>query len=379
MKQKSTLLAIIIILLLTSACAPAAPTTAVPTTSPIPEEFTGETAESGVPIELTDALDRQLTFTEPPQRVAIAGRATALLADAVYLFPDAAEKVIAMERRFQSPEPFYPIVDPTFNQVTLLERNASAEQILPTEPDVVIMKTFMAETLGYPLEEIGVQVVYLDLETPLQFSRDIATLGRLFGNPDRAQVIIDYYADHMGLVNDLVSDLEVNNRPTVLLAQYSSQDGEVSIEVPSAAWLQTSLVEMAGGQPIWTEAAPAGGWTVVGFEQIAAWDPDKIFIINYFDDSSQSVQDLVSDPNWASLRAVQEDEIYGFPADFLSWDQPDTRWILGLQWLATKIHPEFTEQIDILAQVNSFFSRMYGLDQGTIEVEIEGRLSGDLP
>jgi iron complex transport system substrate-binding protein len=79
------------------------------------------------------------------------------------------------------------------------------------------------------------------------------------------------------------------------------------------------------------------------------------------------------------LQAVQNGELYGFPADFLSWDQPDTRWILGLQWLATKINPELAAQIDIMAEVQSFYSQLYGLDDQTINDQILPQLKGDLP
>ncbi|MFP3853980.1 MAG: ABC transporter substrate-binding protein [Anaerolineales bacterium] len=340
-------------------------------------------APSSVPpqtLTITDALGRTVEFDSPPQRIVVAGRATPLLADAVYLFPEAFERVIGIEARFQSQANlFYPLINPTYDQMQKLEKNASAEQILPLEPDVVIMKTFMAESLGEPLEQVDVPVVYLELETPEQYTRDITTLGQLFANADRAQEIIDFYNSRQELVAELVNESSAEPRPNVLLAQYSEQDGEVSVEVPSASWLQTRLVEMAGGEPVWREAAPSGGWTVVGFEQIGAWDPQKIFIIHYVGDSSQTADTLAENENWAALRAVQNGELYGFPADYLSWDQPDTRWILGLQWLATKINPELASEIDVMAQVEAFYSQLYGLDQETFELEIRPNLKGDLP
>ncbi|MFV1949498.1 MAG: hypothetical protein ACC633_06140 [Anaerolineales bacterium] len=79
------------------------------------------------------------------------------------------------------------------------------------------------------------------------------------------------------------------------------------------------------------------------------------------------------------MRAVKNDQLFAFAFDFYSWDQPDTRWILGLQWLATKIYPDLTGEIDILAEVNSFYSELYGMDQDTIDAEVIPRLSGDLP
>ena len=52
---------------------------------------------------------------------------------------------------------------------------------------------------------------------------------------------------------------------------------------------------------------------------------------------------------------------------------------LGLQWLATKIHPDLTGEIDILEEVNSFYSILYRMDEETITQEIIPSLKGDLP
>jgi iron complex transport system substrate-binding protein len=138
------------------------------------------------------------------------------------------------------------------------------------------------------------------------------------------------------------------------------------------------MVELAGGEPVWVEAAESGGWTVVNFEQIAAWDPDLIIVVYYIDDPGIVVADLRQDPKWQALRAVQEDEIFAFPGDFLSWDQPDTRWILGLQWLATKIQPERFESLNLLDEVKTFYEEMYGLDAETFESEVLPLITGDL-
>jgi len=91
------------------------------------------------------------------------------------------------------------------------------------------------------------------------------------------------------------------------------------------------------------------------------------------------VENLKQNPIWNNLQAVQNDQLYAFAFDFYSWDQPDTRWILGLEWLATKIAPDQTAEIDILAEVNAFYQEMYFLDQETIDSQVLPLLSGDIP
>jgi iron complex transport system substrate-binding protein len=151
----------------------------------------------------------------------------------------------------------------------------------------------------------------------------------------------------------------------------------VAFNVPPASWIQTTLVERAGGQPVWKEAAQGGGWVVVGFEQIAAWNPDKIFIVNYFGSVDDVVQRLKADPQWQSLAAVQQEELYGFPKDYYSWDQPDPRWILGLTWLAKTMHPSEFDDLDVEAELFRFFEQMYRLDESVIEQNILPHVEGD--
>lgn len=65
------------------------------------------------------------------------------------------------------------------------------EQIALLDPDVVILRSFMADKLGRPLEEMDIPMVRVDLETPEQYFRDVATLGELFGNEARAAISRD--------------------------------------------------------------------------------------------------------------------------------------------------------------------------------------------
>jgi iron complex transport system substrate-binding protein len=327
-------------------------------------------------VMVTDALERTLIFPQQPRRFVIAGRATTLLADAFYMFPEAGQRLTGIERRNQSENDFLPLIDPAYDDKTFLESNAGPEQIAPLKPDVVLLKSFMAGKLGQPLEQLGIPVVYVDLENPEQYSRDIAILGQLLSNPARAQEILDFYQQRVDRVQQAMTGLTDEQKPSVLLLQHSDRGGEVAFSVPPAAWLQTTITELAGGTPVWTEASEKGGWTVVGFEQIAAWNPDQIYIINYFSDPVAVVEQLKADPKWQELKAAQNEQLFAFAKDFYSWDQPDSRWILGLQWLATKIQPERAAKIDLRQAINEFYTQMYGLDPATIEAEVMPLMKG---
>ena len=331
------------------------------------------------PLEITDATGHTAVLDGIPERVAIAGKATIMVQDAIYLFPEAIEVVIALENRNQSAFSFLPVVDPGLEDKAIFEKNVGPEQIAAVHPEVILMKSFMAEQLGEPLEQLSLPVIYLDLETPEAFYLDLEVLGQVFDNPDRAENLINYYQERVSKTEQLVANVAEDQKPTVLVIKYSDSGGEVAFSVPPVTWLQTRLVEIAGGNPVWKDLDDGGGWVVVNIEQIAAWDPDIVFLIEYSGMALEIKQNIIANPILSNLRAVKNDQLFAFGYDFYSWDQPDTRWILGLQWLATKLHPDLTGEIDILAEVNSFYNELYGMDQDTIDTEVLPRLTGDIP
>ncbi len=349
--------------LILNACAP---TPAVPQEASTPE-----------PIVVTDALGREVTLPTAPQRIVITGKALFMIADAAYLFPQASERIAGMGYAGQGSSNFIALIDPDYESKTILERDAGAEQIAALQPDLVMMKSFLAKKVGAPIEALGIPVIYLDFETPEQYDRDLAILGQVFQDPERAAEVAAYYQNTTDEIRQALDGAE--SKPDVLILYHNTKDGNTAFNVPPETWMQTRMVSLAGGNPVWTEANLGKGWTEVTLEQIAAWDPDQIFIIDYWNDPSETVAQLQSDPTWSALRAVQEGNLHAFPGDLYSWDQPDPRWALGLRWTAAQLHPDRFPRFDIVAQAQEFYQNLYGLDADFFEANIQPAFRGDLP
>jgi len=238
------------------------------------------------------------------------------------------------------------------------------------------MKSSNAQTLGKSLEAINIPIVYLDFETPDQYQRDLKILGQLFQNPDRATKVAAIYQGKVDSITKAVSALKEDQKPRTLILYYTEKDGAVAFNVPPMGWMQTLLVTTAGGRPVWQDANPTNGWTKVGFEQVAAWNPDVIFIVAYFNPVNDVVKKLKADPQWQSLTAMKNNKVYGFANDVYSWDQPDTRWILGLTWLAGKLHPDLFPGLDITKEARTFYQDLYGMDDATFQKNIQPLLMG---
>ncbi len=369
MKKRFVQIVLLVTLIasLIAGCAgsPATATVAVTTAAP-----TEATAATTAPVVVTDATGQTLTFETLPQRIVIAGKATSLLLDSFYMFPEATSRLVGYELRMQNGDAFLKIVDADLAAKIKLENNSSAEQIAAATPDLVIMKTYMKESMGPTLEALGIQVLYVDMETPDSFYADLRNLGAVLGNSARAEELVAYYQGYVDAISAKTAALSDAEKPNVLLLQQSNKDNEIAFKVAPTAWLQTLMVTNAGGTPVWADSADPTGWAVVNLEQIAAWDPDIILIVNYSGDALNVVDQLKTDATWSELKAVKNGTIYAFPMDFLSWDQPDSRWCLGMMWAATKIQPELFADVNMTDEITNFYKTAYGLDDTVIQEQI---------
>lgn len=327
---------------------------------------------------ITDAMNRQVTFIKAPERIVLAGKALFMIADAIYTFPEAGKKINALGSTAQGSGNFIPMIDPTFKDKTSLGENTGAEEIAAAKPDCVIMKSTNATSLGAPVEALGIPVVYVDFENPDQYQRDLKILGQVLQNPDRAAKVAAYYQGKVGEVTKTLSSLKDDQKPKTLIIYYSEKDGAVSFNVPPMGWMQTIIVKTAGGTPVWEDANPAKGWTKISLEQVAAWNPEYIFVVAYFNPVDEVVTRLKADTQWQSLKAVKEDKVIAFATDVYSWDQPDTRWIMGMEWVASRLHPDLFKQFDITNTAKGFYKELYGMDDAAFTKDIAPLLAEEV-
>ncbi len=316
---------------------------------------------------------------EPSLRIITCGKAHFLVLDALYMFPEAAESVVAFGNSSQVGGNFISLLDPQAEQRAVLAPNPGVEEILAHRPDYVVLKSYLKSGLGRQLEDLNVSVLYVDLENPEQFRQDITAIGQLFANPQRAEALNRFFGENLLEVQRLSQAIPEAEKPDTLVLYYGSRSATASFNVPPIRWLQTSLVQWAGGNPVWFEAAAGSGWQQISFEQIAAWNPEVILLVSYHTPIDQVKETLLSDPKWQQLEAVRRGNLLAFPGDYLSWDQPDPRWILGLHWLAGKLHPQLVASAQVELKVIEFYSFVYGLPAERIEEEILPLIRGDYP
>lgn len=347
--------------------------------SSIPSSIpSGETNKPQENIEVIDALGRTVKIKMPINRVIITGKGSWPIMTVAYMFPNAKKVLYGLSPSLNST--LFQTIDPNLAD-KIVTVDLSVEEISKAKSDVVILKTTM-RSLGNQLEELGINVVYVDLENLESYVRDLRVLGKIFMDERRGEELAKYYSERF---NSIASRVPPGaERPKVLFLYYSVKGGEVAFNIPGSGWLQTFMVETAGGYPL-SKETPGTGWNTVTFEQIARWAPDIMFIVTYSNKPSPSEvkEKLLKDEMWANIPAIQGGRVYAVPDDcnvaaLGSWDTPGSRWILGLLWMAKKIHPNVFQDLDIEEEAKRFYMEIYGLSKADTE-RIIAQITGDFP
>jgi iron complex transport system substrate-binding protein len=333
------------------------------------------------PIEVVDATGKKISLARLPERIVVVGQGPFMPMHLLYLFPEAKDRLAGHEEKFKVANDFLPLVDPSFPAKTALATNPGPEHVAALNPDLVITKGNVPTPLGSSLSRLGIPVLHFGMENPDQFLKDVRTTGILFGNPNRADEIAQFYQARLELLAKGLEGVSEEQKPRVLVMGYNERGGKAAVQVPGRSWTQTIQTVMAGGNPVWLDSSLSGeGWTVINFEQVASWDPDKIFIIPSFRlDRREVLKSFKEDRQWRMLKAARTNDMLLFPSDIFGWDSPEPRWILGMMWLATRIFPERFSHIDMKEEVYRFFTAMFGLERAAVDdaimplVMLEGR------
>ena len=105
-------------------------------------------------IELTDSLGRTVTLEKPPERIVQAGKSAFIIINTLYLFEEARDRVIAMSNPDQGQGLFAEAIDGRFPEKAVYGRNVSVEELLAHDPDLVVMKNFLAKSMDKTLSAL---------------------------------------------------------------------------------------------------------------------------------------------------------------------------------------------------------------------------------
>lgn len=186
----------------------------------------------------------------------------------------------------------------------------NVEQIMAYKPDVVI------STAGYKqanekIRNAGIPIVLIDVEKQENFGKSYELMGKLFGKEKEAKKFNEYYQSKLKQIKKDVSNLTEDRKKSVYIGGINPQ------ETVGSGWYETEMTNMVNGKNV--AVSLTGGDNKVSMDQIYTWNPDTIVLLPY---CTSTVDDILSDPAWQSLKAVKEKKVYRMPKYIMSWQLP---------------------------------------------------------
>lgn len=201
-------------------------------------------------------------------------------------------------------------------------------------------------------ENVGVKAVVAlsNTESFDTIKNSLAIVGKILGEENKAAQINTFIDKTISETKALAA--KAATRPSVIFLGSSSP-----FSVASTSMIQTDIIDMAGGTNAVQGLNVKGDFANVNIEQIIAWNPEIIWVPKY---ASYTVESLLDDPKWSSIKAIKNKAVYVFPSELEPWDYPTASAVLGLSWGLYSLHPELYSLDDLMKNADEFYNMVYG-------------------
>lgn len=339
MKKRIVSLILILCLLVTGLCgcgsAKAEPESTEPAGTILEETETDLT--------IVDQAGRIVTVPKDPETMALCYRVVIRF----LLSLDQGEKIKGIGKT----EDFLEVLEPGLKDCVDVGKGvADIEALAELDPDIFFHKSHDMETLE-AVEALGIPSVGIDVETPESMIVALDVLGKVCGEEEKAQQLIDYYNEKLADADDRTASITEKKTAVIM----GSSIGKVA----DATMLQGEMIERAGGINVAAEIDATELWPTAGTEQIFAWDPDYIFITGS-ESAVYTVDDVLSDPAWSEMKAVKNKNVYIMPAAVDSWEFPGVVSTLGIDYMMHIMYPELMTDAELEQRVDEFYQLSYG-------------------
>jgi iron complex transport system substrate-binding protein len=323
--------------------------------------------EANKEVLVSDAAGRPLRFDTAPRSFLALGSDAAAIADLLAAFAAGRERLIGMEK---APGSSFPLLDrlvPGFAQKAFLAPGWSVSKVAALKPGVVLARGRKLDAAFKALADAGIPVVLLGLDSPERYERDLGIVGSLLAAGERADELIQYYRGLYGRIAIGTAGLAAENKPRVLLARAVLDRGSAVLKLAPVGSMPHGIVKASGGTPWEDAAAKDGSFRTISFSDLAAWDPALITLsVPIGADPAAVLAAFRAGPRAGTLKAFKTGRIFTLPSDLDTWDSADPRWILGLNWLAARVHPGRFSEYAMDADLDAFFDHLYGLDKAAV-------------
>jgi iron complex transport system substrate-binding protein len=300
-------------------------------------------------VEVTDQTGATVVISQPVERIAsVYGMAT------YYVYAlGAGDRLVAawyigIKGISQASDAMFRL-EPRLEEI-LSFGDPNVEELASRGVDLVLADASQHAAFAEQMADIGVPVIQYRVETPDELRAAMALTGYALGG-DARRLSAQYTYDHVRIFGTVAADvagIPDSERLRVLFV------GTSPLSIASGEMYQSLLIEAAGGVSVSSDLV--GYWNSVNLEQILVWNPDVIVMAPY---GNVQPDDLLTNPDWQSVKAVQDGRVYRMPRVIAPNDTPVPESLLGLLWLENLLYPDRVS-LDFPAEVEHFYSTYYG-------------------
>ena len=222
-------------------------------------------------------------------------------------------------------------------------------------------------------KSLGIPVIAVDNELN-NAAEAFRFMGELLGVEDHAEELAEYSEK---IFTDIASlaDIPEDEKVSVYFG-----NGEDSLETAPRGSQHAQILDAVNVTNVADLELGDGSRVQISAEQLLAWNPDVIVVNGEpkADKSGNSAaEDILSNPDYASLKAVQDNKVYGTPNTPFSWvDRPaGPNRLIGMRWLSAVVYPEYIK-CDVNEEIREFFNLFYHVDLS--DEQLENVLKGTL-
>jgi len=339
---------------------------------------------------ITDLLGREVVIPNEINRIAaIAGPTYEM----VFML-GSADEIVMVKSGHTDSYPLANLTNPKLLDVSGIAANPSStvniEDYLAQEIDLVVyydneleLKKFDAVDMAAivatkntglmdTLEQAQTQTIeefIVTLTTPLRILSDaIATEEAR----SEYEAWAKYCDEKLNMVYERTKDIPESERPTVYWGNTWGEEIRSSYSLKNR-WYE---VYLAGGTLLGPEEI--SNFPEVTAEQLFTWDPDIILVDNHGDNPDLVMKSMYRENSkWATLKAVENQQLYRIPSGVFFLDKGSTTTLLVL-WMATFMHPELFSDIDMIEEIKYYYNEFYEfeLTDEQARMVIEGWVEG---
>jgi len=313
-----------------------------------------EASEAAGEREITDMAGRKVVVPDEVETVFSASTVTA-----IFMYTLAPDKLLGWNYELNDLEKSVILKEyhdlPNFG----MGDSINYEAVIATGPTIAVnvgtINDKMISDCDKLSESLGVPVVAVDGDLAAS-AEAYRFMGELLGEEEQAEKLASY-------AEKTFADIEKMEVPEDKKVRIYYGNGEDSLETAPAGSAHGQIIDMVNAVNVADLEMGEGSRVQISAEQLLAWDPDVI-VVNGEPKADTSgalaAEAILANPDYASLKAVQDQQVYGTPNTPFSWmDRPmGPNRIVGIRWLSGLIYPEYLNY-NVDEEVKEFFDLFY--------------------